>query len=267
MRIHLLIFAVIPSLLCPSLSLPAQDPGSVQEEIVLTVLFDNFPADDRLGLGWGVSALLETPGHTVLFDAGADGEILLENMRLLGKDPRTIEAVIISHAHGDHAGGLSALADLGIRPRLYLLSAFPAPMRAQASGSFEVVEASPGQEIVTGIRVTGQVGTTIPEQAAMLETGEGIVVLTGCAHPGVGGMIERALELADQPVSAVLGGFHLAGSPAEEVQGVMEALQRMGVRRAGPTHCSGPQAMDLFRDAYGEDFIPMGAGRVLRFEK
>jgi len=267
MRNRLAFLAVIPSLLCPSPPLAAQGPGSAQEEIVLTVLFDNFSADDRLGLGWGFSALLETPGHTVLFDAGADGETLLENMRLLGKDPRTIEAVIISHAHGDHTGGLSALAELGTRPRLYLLSAFPSPMREEAARAFEVVEASPGQEIVPGIRVTGQVGTTIPEQALTMETRDGIVVLTGCAHPGVVAMTEAARRVTDQPVFTVMGGFHLGDSSAEELRGVVEAFRRLGIERAGPTHCSGPQAMDLFRDAYGEDFIPMGAGRVLRFEK
>jgi glyoxylase-like metal-dependent hydrolase (beta-lactamase superfamily II) len=99
-----------------------------QEAITATVLFDNFWTDDRLQTGWGYALLLETAEHTVLFDTGGDGGVLLENMRLLGKDPMAIDAVVISHAHGDHTGGLEALLDLGIEPRLYLLESFPEEM-------------------------------------------------------------------------------------------------------------------------------------------
>ncbi|MCK5652960.1 MAG: hypothetical protein KAJ42_16340, partial [Gemmatimonadetes bacterium] len=55
----------------------AENRLGAQGEITVTILFDNFWTDDRLQTGWGFAALLETPEHTILFDTGADGEILL----------------------------------------------------------------------------------------------------------------------------------------------------------------------------------------------
>jgi 7,8-dihydropterin-6-yl-methyl-4-(beta-D-ribofuranosyl)aminobenzene 5'-phosphate synthase len=234
-------------------------------EITVTILFDNYAADDRLRTGWGFAALLETPDHTILFDTGADGEALLENFRLLGKDPTDVESVVISHAHGDHTGGLQALIDLGLRPTLYLLEGFPEEMRVQAAASMRMVETSPGQVIVPGIRTTGQIGTDIPEQALALDTQAGTVVLTGCAHPGVVQMIKGAQRVSSNPVHLVMGGFHLAGASAGELQAILAEFRSLGVEQVGATHCSGELTMTTFNAAYGESFRSLGAGRVLRF--
>ncbi|MGW8265292.1 MAG: MBL fold metallo-hydrolase [Longimicrobiales bacterium] len=240
---------------------------SAQEETTLTVLFDNFWTDDRLQTGWGFAALLETPEHTVLFDTGADGEVLLENMRLLGKDPMAIEAVVLSHAHGDHTAGLPALLALGMRPRLHLLDAFPAQLKEQAGASAEVVLTVPGAEIAPGIRSTGRVGDQIPEQALVLDTRDGPVLLTGCAHPGILEMIRRGAEVAGEPVREVLGGFHLMATDGGTLRGIVEEFRNLGVETAGPTHCSGLVAMTAFQDAYGDRFQRMGVGRVLSFPR
>jgi 7,8-dihydropterin-6-yl-methyl-4-(beta-D-ribofuranosyl)aminobenzene 5'-phosphate synthase len=238
-----------------------------QEAITATVLFDNFWTDDRLQTGWGYALLLETAEHTVLFDTGGDGGVLLENMRLLGKDPMAIDAVVISHAHGDHTGGLEALLDLGIEPRLYLLESFPEELTAGAVASLDVVLSERGEEIVPGIRSTGQVDGAIPEQGLVLDTRDGPVLLTGCAHPGVVEMTRRAAEVAGGPVYAVLGGFHLNQASGEVLGGVIEGFRELGVRRAGPTHCSGLTAMSVFQDVYAENFQRMGVGRVLEFRR
>jgi len=265
--VNTLLLAFIPLL---SLTGPPNGMGGDAEvpppgEITVTILFDNTAADDRLATDWGFSALLETPDHTILFDTGTDGAVLLENFRILGKDPAAVEGIVISHAHGDHTGGLQALFDLGLRPKLFLLSGFPVHMRAEMSELVEVVETTPGQEIVPGIRTTGQIGTAIPEQALVLETREGAVVLTGCAHPGVIRMVEGAQKFSSGPLHLVMGGFHLMETPLEQIQDILAEFRRLGVEEVGATHCSGDLAISTFRDAYGEHFQALGAGRVLRF--
>ena len=155
--------------------------------------------------------------------------------------------------------------DPPVRPQLYLLSSFPAEMRNRLPESVEVIEAIPGQEIVPGIRTTGQVGTQIPEQALVLNTQTGTVVLTGCAHPGVLRMVEQAREVNPGAVALVMGGFHLLRASGEEIQGVIQEFRRLGVSRVGPTHCTGLMAMEAFRAAYGEKFQRLGVGRVLTF--
>ena len=103
------------------------------------------------------------------------------------------------------------------------------------------------------------------EQALILDTKEGPVLLTGCAHPGIILMAERAMELSSGPLHSVMGGFHLMNATEPELETIVSGFQRLGVQSAGATHCSGDPAVAAFREAYGQDFMDLGAGRVLRF--
>ncbi|HUT07700.1 MAG TPA: hypothetical protein VMY15_02535 [Candidatus Latescibacteria bacterium] len=60
------------------------------------------------------------------------------------------------------------------------------------------------------LSLTGTLGDAIKEQALILDTSRGLVVVTGCAHPGIVGIIEKVREITGRPIEAVLGGFHLA---------------------------------------------------------
>ena len=235
------------------------------DELVITILFDNFTEDENLETGWGFAALLEASGHTILFDTGADGEILLRNMERLGVDAARIEAIVISHAHSDHTNGMAALLGLGIHPELYVLGAFPEGGVEAFAGSLVPIHAEPGQEIIPGIRTTGVVGgDAIPEQALILDTRDGPVVLTGCAHPGPIAMVSRAAELTGLPVHGIMGGLHLFQKPLEEVTPLIAQLQTGGVDLAGATHCTGSDAMAAFQESFGDGYVALGAGRVIR---
>ena len=63
---------------------------------------------------WGYSVLADAAGvggarHRVLVDFGYTPETLASNMALLGVDPATIDAMVLSHGHYDHFGGLAAV--------------------------------------------------------------------------------------------------------------------------------------------------------------
>jgi len=74
----------------------------------ITILYDNTLFQNNLKPDWGFSCLAEAHGRTILFDTGANGDILLENMEKLNIQPSSVDDVFISHAHFDHVGGLSA---------------------------------------------------------------------------------------------------------------------------------------------------------------
>jgi 7,8-dihydropterin-6-yl-methyl-4-(beta-D-ribofuranosyl)aminobenzene 5'-phosphate synthase len=176
-----------------------------------------------------------------------------------------IDALVFSHDHGDHTGGMDALFGTGVRPPTYLLGAFSAELHDRVAAVTDAIDTEPGDEILAGIFTTGRVGTEIPEQGLAIPTADGLVVITGCAHPGVVAMVERVLELSDEPVHLVFGGFHLFRSSPEQVSETVSTVRSMGIEKVGATHCTGDDAIAAFASEFGEDFVRLGVGRVLTF--
>ena len=77
----------------------------------LTIVFDNVVYKKNIGLisDWGFSCFVETGKENILFDTGSKGNILLNNLNILGIDPKRVDKIIISHEHYDHNGGLLAI--------------------------------------------------------------------------------------------------------------------------------------------------------------
>jgi len=232
------------------------------ENVILTIVFDNNVHDPRLQTGWGFAAWLEYGSQAVLFDTGAGGTVLLDNMATLGLDPKAIDIVILSHNHGDHTGGLAGLLAVNHQVIVYLPQAFPASFRegVRAKGAV-VVEVDDPLEILPGLWSTGQMGTGIVEQALVAKTAEGLVVLTGCAHPGVDKMAARARQIGQGEIALAVGGFHLGGASRGRVREIIAEFRRLGVQKVAPCHCSGNQAKELLRQALGEGYLAVGAGR------
>ena len=232
------------------------------DELKITVVYDNNPFDPRLETAWGFSALVEYRGQILLFDTGGDGRILLDNMRVLGIDPARIQSIVLSHAHRDHTGGLSALLENSDQPTVYLLPSFADSYKRQLGLVTQVRESMPGQVIANGLLTTGEIGGSIPEQALMIQTGKGLVVITGCAHPGIVRIIERAMELTGKPVYLVLGGFHLGNKSESEISAILADFRKLGVEKVAPCHCTGERAIAMFADEFSQAFLQTGVGKV-----
>jgi 7,8-dihydropterin-6-yl-methyl-4-(beta-D-ribofuranosyl)aminobenzene 5'-phosphate synthase len=106
----------------------------------------------------------------------------------------------------------------------------------------------------------------LPEHGLVLRTSDGLVIITGCAHPGIVEIVEKAIEaFPEEPVDLVLGGLHLGMATVQEVTQIIDGLRTLGVRRVAPSHCTGDRSKSLFALAFGDDFIDIGAGAVLEF--
>jgi 7,8-dihydropterin-6-yl-methyl-4-(beta-D-ribofuranosyl)aminobenzene 5'-phosphate synthase len=240
--------------------------SEINGTLVITIVYDNNAYDARLTTAWGFAALIEYRGHTLLFDTGGDGSILLRNMSILEIDPTRIESIILSHIHGDHVGGLDALLAQGIKSSVYLIPSFPVSFKQNTSRMAEVIETEPGQVVVDEIYTTGEMGRSPPEQALVVKTELGLVVITGCAHPGVVQMVEQAQDLFGGKVYLVMGGFHLSGKSIQELERIVDDFRRLEVEKVAPCHCTGDQAIRMFAEAYGDDFIAAGVGKVILIE-
>ncbi len=235
--------------------------------LTLTIVYDNNAYDPRLKTAWGFSCLIEYQEQVILFDTGGDSPTLLANMATLGIDPGEIEAVVLSHIHGDHTDGLSGLLPIaGDGLTVFVPQSFPARFKDAVRTRTHLVEVHEPEEIGDGVYTTGEMGTGIIEQSLMVRTDEGLVVVTGCAHPGIVEVVRKAKALSDSDdeVYLVLGGFHLGGKSRREIEGILSEFRRLGVRKVAPCHCTGEQAIRMFRQDYGEDFIQAGAGKVIR---
>jgi 7,8-dihydropterin-6-yl-methyl-4-(beta-D-ribofuranosyl)aminobenzene 5'-phosphate synthase len=241
--------------------LPALPPAQ-PSDLRLTVLYDNVSDSPELTPDWGFSALVEYGSHTLLFDTGAVGSILLDNMERLGVDPHSIEAVVLSHNHYDHTGGLQKLLDTGVRPTVYVPAEFGDTFKELVRDQTELVEVTDALELIPGVHATRPIGV-ITEEALVVETADGAVVITGCAHPGVAEMVRQAQAVTSSPIAYLVGGFHLFQTPSDMLPPIISELQQLGVAKVLPAHCTGDAAIDLFRAAYGEGFTEGGVGRTV----
>jgi len=205
---------------------------------------------------------VERDGHTLLFDTGGDGPTLLGNLAGLGVDLQRIEAVVLSHSHGDHTAGLPDLLGTGIRPPVYVPASFPSSFKDGVRRQTELIEVSEPLEVLPGLHVTGEIRSGIVEQGLIVETAEGMILITGCAHPGIVRMVARAHEIVPGEIALVMGGFHLGDTGRPAVRAIIADFRQMGVRQASPTHCTGDPAIEMFAEEYGDAYIRGGAGQV-----
>ena len=229
--------------------------------MTITIVYDNNGYDPRLSTAWGFGCVLEFGDHTILFDTGGDAPTLLGNMDKLGLDPRRIEAVVLSHIHGDHTGGLGGLLAIHNDVAVYVPHAFPTRFKAQvqATGA-TLVEVSEPMEILPGVYTTGELGKGIVEQALVARSAQGLVVITGCAHPGIVRMVEQAQEVGKDDIHLVLGGFHLGGAGKAQIGRIIADFRRLEVQKVAPCHCTGDRARAMFAREYGDDYILNGVG-------
>lgn len=258
---------------------PQQAPAEEIEPVRFTVIYDNnvhraSSHQAELRTDWGFACWVEIGETVVLFDTGGDSAILLRNMAQLSLNPQAIDIIVLSHIHSDHVGGLLGLLDARIGasassvepPVVYVPATFPASFKADVRARTDLVEVTDPAEILPGVHTTGEVGSSIVEQALVVETGDGLAVVTGCAHPGIVEMVRKAKEAADGEVALVMGGFHLGGASQGQIEGIIADFRQLGVQRVAPCHCTGDRARQMLADAFGDDCILAGAGCVVTID-
>jgi 7,8-dihydropterin-6-yl-methyl-4-(beta-D-ribofuranosyl)aminobenzene 5'-phosphate synthase len=235
--------------------------------VSLTIVYDNYVFTEGLKSDWGFSCLLTGTEKTILFDTGTKGKLLLENIDKLKINLEDVDVVAISHNHRDHTGGLLAFLRKNSNVLVYLPPSCSNTFiqDVKATGAKVLIPDAP-VEICKGVHLTGPMGEHIIEQSMIVETAEGAVVITGCSHPGIVNIIRKSKAILSKEIHLVLGGFHLMRKSDGELKQIISEFKKLGVKKAGPTHCTGDRAIQVFKQAYGPDFMQMGVGRRLKIE-
>ena len=218
------------------------NPESI-DYVKISVLVDNNP-NGTLECPWGLSILVETKNLAILFDAGPSGSALKNNSESLGIDlEATCDFIVISHEHLDHVDGLAYISDIHDDLTFYtpiVGTGFSWILSQRPWWSdFNAIKVGDTVELSSGIAV-------IPmnyEQALVLYVKNlGLVVLTGCSHPGVENLVARAIDVFGvDDVYMVMGGFHLHNVNSDKRSDAIEALIDIGVQYIYPLHCSGDE--------------------------
>jgi 7,8-dihydropterin-6-yl-methyl-4-(beta-D-ribofuranosyl)aminobenzene 5'-phosphate synthase len=264
----------------------------------ITNLYDAFGASSALTQDWGFAALIEYGGKRILFDTGNDAAIFEHNVRQLGVDLGRLDAVVISHRHGDHTSGLKYLVKVNPRVTIYtpLEGAYfkgplPPAFLARAPGLPQSQQYFAGKEPTrwaTGspweeARFQGVAATTeilpgfyllttksqkpgtidMNELSLAVRTPKGLAVVVGCSHPGVENILAAAAAI-DPHLYAVMGGFHLVVTPEAEVRRVAALLHDdLRVERVAPAHCTSELGFSVLMEMFEKHFDAAGLGAVI----
>jgi 7,8-dihydropterin-6-yl-methyl-4-(beta-D-ribofuranosyl)aminobenzene 5'-phosphate synthase len=263
----ILLLGMLATTACPAGgAAPTRDED--RSRLRISILFNNVPFDNDLETAWGFAALIEGLEQTLLFDTGGDGGLLLANMARMGIDPAEIDAVFLSHFHGDHIRGLRRFLKRNPDAAVFMPASFPPDFQESAGkiGARVIPIASP-KILFAGAYSSGPMGQVPEEQALIVDTDEGLVIVTGCAHPGIVDIVREAKRQRGKAIRLLVGGFHLLRQSEPRIRETIDELKALGVTQVAPSHCTGDRATALFRGAWGEDFLEGGCGAIIEIAR
>ena len=218
----------------------------------ITTLIENMKADSKdLINEKGLCLYIEIGNKSILFDTGRTGNFIV-NAKKLGINIELVDAVVLSHGHGDHGGGLLSFFKINSKAKVY--------MKRKASGDYyfhsmffnksvkidkEIFQEHSSRinyvdnftEIMKDIYIITDIENhyTIPkgnkylfvregdtlirdkfehELIMVIKEDDGICIFTGCSHNGTANMIRAVRNtFPSTNIKALIGGFHLVRMP------------------------------------------------------
>jgi 7,8-dihydropterin-6-yl-methyl-4-(beta-D-ribofuranosyl)aminobenzene 5'-phosphate synthase len=273
------------------------------QDIHITILIEDTTSKMDLKTEHGLSFWIEYDGKSILFDTG-QSDVLIQNAAALDINLANSEAVVISHGHYDHTGGLQAVLDIATKTKIYVHpKALEQKFRQKSLGakligmpnsakkaiqSRHVIWTVTPAEIFPGVLVTGQVprwndyedvggaffvdndcvkpDKLLDDQAMFIESTKGTVVILGCSHAGVVNTLDYISKLTNnKKIYAVIGGMHLINAKQIRINHTIEAFKNYDIQKYVPLHCTGMKAKDDLKNVFGDKCLFLGNGEQISF--
>lgn len=270
----------------------------------VTILVDNTATRPGLRSEHGLSMFIEVGEHAFLFDTG-QSNLILHNAKALGVDLSRIEAIVLSHGHYDHTGGLMpVLKSISHRPPIYAHPDVFVDRYSFSTGSAREIGIPPEsektldgaslklsiepQEIFPGVVATGEIPRVtefedvggkysldlgrkrpdrIPDdQSVVIDSDNGLILCCGCCHSGLVNTLLHVHELfPESGFDTVIGGLHMSGVSKKRLDGTIDKLREFGVSKILGGHCTGKREAQILAEALPEVMPPMEVGTHLKF--
>jgi len=250
----------------------------------VTVLVDDYAGFTKFFSehGFSVSVLIgyeDGSSYSVLVDLGTSGRILLYNASVAGVELKSINAVVLSHRHYDHSGGLARLSKLlrdkpllghpdilkpcySVRDGSARFNVGLSPEIRKSISRFELVLLREHMELSADVWFLGEIerhydnsyavkgfktlrdGTIVDEPmlddtGLAIRVGDKALVIAGCSHSGISNIVRKARKLTGVAEIVVLGGLHLAQAEQQDIMRVVGELEAEGVTEVHAGHCTG----------------------------
>jgi 7,8-dihydropterin-6-yl-methyl-4-(beta-D-ribofuranosyl)aminobenzene 5'-phosphate synthase len=240
-----------------------------EERMRITILIDNNknPSKPDLVAEHGLSLLVETNYSKLLFDTGAS-DLFIHNSKVLGIDLEAVDAVVLSHGHYDHGGGLALFLKINKRATVYI---GPGALDIHFAKLFGILTKDIGlnrkalepfsdrlfpvekmTEIVKGTYVVPQINTLSKkprdigmfyrrtattsgkddfshEMMLVVTEEQGMTLLTGCSHKGIFNIVSSAESQFPQfAIKAIVGGLHMTNPATKKLSESKEDIKSIG---------------------------------------
>jgi len=277
----------------------------MNKDLCMTMLVEDTALGGGLLAEHGLSFWIEYGDKNILFDTFRS-DILFRNAETLGINLNEFSAIVITHGHYNHTGGLSAILDIATKTTFYLhpaaifqkfsrrtlkVNSIDMPYLARnAVQRCRVIWTATPAQIFSGMSVTGQVphinnfedvrgaffvdeSCRIPDellddQALFFESGRGLVVVLGCAHSGVVNTLEYIRNLTSQnKIYATIGGMHLLNASKERIEQTITNFQEYNIQKIGLVHCTGDIATGRFSNTCKDRCFPCPTGTQISLKK
>ncbi len=267
--------------------------------VKITVLSENTSGSIGLIGEWGLSMVVECSEKKILFDTGMHGQ-MVANADFLGIDLRSLDALVLSHGHCDHTGGMRAF--LGRRgrlpvhahPDLFALHYVSLPRERYAGIPFcqkeleslgaDFLFGREPREIASGLWVSGEVPRGTPfetgdsrlicfrnaskepdpladDMSLYCTTADGLVIILGCAHAGLVNIIRHARQVTGvERVYGIIGGTHLGAVSDAQREATLDFLKQLNLQFLAANHCTGLPVIARLATLFGSSFHFAPAG-------
>jgi 7,8-dihydropterin-6-yl-methyl-4-(beta-D-ribofuranosyl)aminobenzene 5'-phosphate synthase len=241
--------------------------SGIENPVTIKVIYDNYVHTAGLTSDWGYSILIDGLENVILFDTGTNPDLFESNFRKMDLDASKIDKLVLSHEHGDHTGGIPAFVKMKNNIPVIITQSFSGDFKRRMTGfNLEPLLVNKPAMICKNLYTSGEFAGPISEQALVLNTKKGLVVMTGCSHPGIIEMLKEIRSVFNKDIYMVFGGFHLMQKKDTEVEKIIAEMKQLGVVKCGATHCTGDMQIQLFRESFGSDFVELGVGNSIIIE-